>query len=166
MNSNTFYPIGDAIYNLGGPTVRWADVYGINFHGDSAILKAEYALRFTNINTDAYLAANSSDGLFLAVYGSGNSGKSIYLETYNTDIYHRKNGTNYKILTPNNGGFYTLTREDVGNSYNIDNLTFNGFFEVRASNEVTVSGAKPWDGYYGCVNFHDGVCKMQIAGSS
>lgn len=33
MNNNTFYPIGDAIYNLGGPTVRWANVYGVNFHG-------------------------------------------------------------------------------------------------------------------------------------
>lgn len=33
MNNNTFYPIGDAVYNLGGPTVRWANVYGVNFHG-------------------------------------------------------------------------------------------------------------------------------------
>lgn len=111
MNNNTFYPIGDAVYNLGGPTVRWANVYAANITATSASL----------------------------------------------------NG--YKVLTAKNG-FMVLNRDDIGTSYNIDNLTFNGFFEVRASNEVTVSGAKPWDGYYGCVNFHEDICKMQIAGSN
>lgn len=242
MNSNTFYPIGDAIYNLGGPTVRWADVYGINFHGKADTVNtveicnindynnfydmaegkfhlrmlygnknlpeitnagadisgwmtgiawyqsdaafgafyyghssdklyfangsngttfnrhhqiayldqvlplsggtmygtitssAEYALRFTNINTDAYLAANSSDGLFLAVYGPNNSGKSIFIETYDTDIYHRKNGTNYNILTsanysnwacPASGSNNYVKVYNSGNIVSSSDVTFN-----------------------------------------
>lgn len=61
-----------------------------------------YALRFGNINSDtAYLAADAA-GIYLAVYGSGNSGKTVHLETYDTGIYHRKNGTNYEILTTAN----------------------------------------------------------------
>ena len=72
----------------------------------------------------------------------------------------------YRALTVGNGGFVALGRGDMGTTYNIDALTTNSFFEVRGTNEVTLSGIRPFEGYYGCVNFHLPVCKMQIAGSN
>ena len=140
MNNNTFYPIGDAIYNLGGSTVRWNNVHGINFYGNSAILKAEYALTFTNINTEAYLAANSSEGLFLAVYGSGNSGKSIYLETYDTDIYHRKNGTNYNILTSANYSNWACPESGSNNYVKVYNSNNVGSSSSVTFNDLAKQG--------------------------
>ena len=140
MNNNTFYPIGDAVYNLGGSTVRWNDIHGVNFCGDSAILKAEYALRFTNINTEAYLAANSSEGLFLAVYGSGNSGKSIYLETYDTDIYHRKNGTNYNILTSANYSNWACPESGSNNYIKVYNSNNVGGSSSVTFNDLAKQG--------------------------
>lgn len=72
----------------------------------------------------------------------------------------------YRALTAGNGGFVALDRDEMGTTYNIDALTTNSFFEVRGTNEVTLSGIRPFEGYYGCVNFHLPVCKMQIAGSN
>lgn len=73
-------------------------------------LSNNYPFKFTNVgNNNAYLAADSQ-GLFLAVYGSSNKGKSVYIETYDTGIYHRRSdtGTNYEILTAANYSNWAL----------------------------------------------------------
>lgn len=66
-------------------------------------ITAEYPFYF-NTGADAkstYLAANAA-GLFLAVNGSSNAGRIIHLETYDTDIVHRKNGVDSTMLTSSN----------------------------------------------------------------
>lgn len=66
-------------------------------------ITADFPFYF-NTGADAkstYLAANAT-GLYLAVNGSSNAGRIIYLETYNTDIIHRKNGVDSTMLTSSN----------------------------------------------------------------
>lgn len=76
----------------------------------------EFPIYFNYINNTCYIAANKNLGLFLATYGSDNSGKSVYLETYDTDVFHRKNGKDYAILTANNYNTYAPTKTGTGAS--------------------------------------------------
>lgn len=69
---------------------------------------AQYPLRFSYWgNNNAYIALDTN-GLYLAAYGSSNSGKKVHLETYDAGIFHRKNGTDYEILTAANYSQWAL----------------------------------------------------------
>lgn len=63
--------------------------------------------------------------------------------------------------------FYVYGRGDIGASYNIDTMTINGLFEIRASSEVTISGTgSPTNGWYPCLSMYGSNCRMQIAGGN
>ena len=63
--------------------------------------------------------------------------------------------------------FYVYGRGDIGSSYNIDTMTINGLFEIRASSEVTISGTgSPTNGWYPCLSMYGSNCRMQIAGGN
>lgn len=63
--------------------------------------------------------------------------------------------------------FQIYDRGAIGSSYNIDTMTINGLFEIRASSEVTISGTgAPTNSWYPCLSMYGSNCRMQIAGGN
>ena len=76
---------------------------------------------------------DSAGGIYLAVCGSANAGKSVYLETYDTDVRHRKNGVDYTIWTSGN-----LTGDQSAHYHSSDRAWAN-------ITDVPVGVRAPWE---------------------
>ena len=135
------------------------DVYARNFYGELRVDEKSTAnFWIQNEAGTAYLACSNGD-LYLSQYTSKRSGKTIYLETYDTGIFHRKNTTNYEILTaanysnwcaPVSGSNYYMkvyNSSYVGDDYTttLNDLANQGFAAAMIKNEEdNPVGAARW----------------------
>ena len=86
---------------------------------------------------------------------------------YNCDV---DVGGNFKIGGKNITENYlrNFNRSMASSHTNLDNPGINGFFEVRSNSEVTYTGKKPFDSFYGFLNLKtpDNVAMLQIGGNN
>jgi hypothetical protein len=121
-----------------------------------------YPFRFTHGGVSNYYLATDTNGIFLATFGSGNSGKTIFLENYDADIQHRKNGVDYKMWDAGNftPGNYSLTGHSHDDRYytetEVNNLLSNTIGGAGASTCLAVFTGTKTIGSYSSLSYTPG----------
>lgn len=140
----------------------------------------------SSATTSTYLATSTaSDNVARHVYFAYN-GDAVGKQRVVIDDNFKYNPSTNTLSVPNVSGnassasaapwsgitgkptlFQIYDRGAIGSSYNIDTMTINGLFEIRASSEVTISGTgAPTNSWYPCLSMYGSNCRMQIAGGN